>query len=71
MDVRLSKGFSVNFWGQYFALNNQLSLPKSEVSVEDLLLQQRAILTNYQYNGGIEISYTFGSIFNHVVNFRT
>jgi hypothetical protein len=35
-----------------------------------VLTQQRALQTSYQYNAFVGLSYTFGSIFNSVVNPR-
>ena len=49
---------------------NQINLPKGEASVEDLLLRQRQISTSFQNRISMGISYTFGSIFNNIVNNR-
>lgn len=70
INLRLTKGLSFSISGRYEAIHDQLSLPKSDVSIEDLLLQQRALETSYRYQLGVGLSYTFGSIYNTVVNSR-
>jgi hypothetical protein len=70
MSVRLFKGFSVNFSGQISSIHDQIYLPKAGASAEEILLQQRQMSTSYSYYGSIGISYTFGSIYNNVVNPR-
>jgi hypothetical protein len=69
-NVRIVPGLSVNFSGNYSIIHDQLYLPKGNLSREDVLLQQSQLATGYRgylYGG---ISYTFGSVFNDVVNPR-
>jgi len=68
--VRLVKGLSVNFFGNYSRVRDQLSLAKGNVSEEELLLRLRQLKTNYRYFIFTRLSYTFGSIFNNIVNPR-
>ena len=68
--VRLFKGLSVSFNGNFSSIHNQLSLPKRGATQEEVLLQQRSLATNFSYFGFVSINYTFGSIFNNVVNQR-
>ena len=70
LSVRLFRGMSLNFSGSVERINDQLSLPRGEASVEDILLQRRQLATNYLVEGRVGLSYTFGSIFNNVVNTR-
>jgi hypothetical protein len=69
-NVRLFKGFSVNFFGSYSKVRDQLHLPKGAATPEEVLLRQRELNTGYRYWGGAGVSYSFGSIFNNVVNPR-
>ena len=69
-DIRLFRGFSVNFGGDYSRIRDQLALRKEEASDEDLLLQRQQLRTNYRYGFNMGVSYSFGSIFNNVVNPR-
>lgn len=70
LNVRLFRGFSVNFGGGYNWIRDQLYIPKGGGDQIDVLLRRRALLTGYEYFGHFGVSYTFGSIFNNVVNPR-
>ena len=68
MDVRLFKGFSVGFNGSVSRRRDQLSLRRGEATSEEILVRQRELATDYAFDFGFGISYSFGSIFNSVVN---
>jgi hypothetical protein len=70
LDVRLFKGFSVNAYLGVSLLRDQLYLAKGELSDEDILVRRRQLASSYSYFAGVGISYSFGSIFNNVVNPR-
>lgn len=70
LSVRLFQGFSVRFGGEYSWIHDQVYLPKGERDQADVLLRRRALLTGYEYNLFFGFTYTFGSIFNNVVNPR-
>jgi len=70
LSVRLFRGLSLTFRGSVERINDQLSLPRGGVSVEEVLLQRRQLATDYEVEGRIGLSYTFGSIYNNVVNTR-
>ena len=70
LSVRLFRGFSVRFGGSYSWIHDQVYLPKGERDQADVLLRRRALLTGYEYNAFFGFRYTFGSIFNNVVNPR-
>jgi hypothetical protein len=69
-DVRLFKGFSFNVFGEYSRIRDQISLVKGDASTEDVLLRLRQLSSGYSYFMGFGVSYSFGSIFNTVVNPR-
>jgi hypothetical protein len=69
-DVRLFKGFSFNLFGDYEKINDQIGLRKEAASTADVLLRQQQLATGYSYFVAFGISYSFGSIFNSVVNTR-
>lgn len=69
-DVKLFKGFSLNFYGEYARVHDQLALAAGDLTPEEVLLQLRQRKTDYNYWGGFGVSYSFGSIFNNVVNPR-
>lgn len=70
MNVRLFKGLSLNIFGSFSMPRNQIGLVKSEATAEDVLLRQHELETQYSYYTSIGLSYTFGSIYNNVVNPR-
>ena len=68
--LRLFKGFNLNLSGSFSSIHNQLYLARSGATPEEVLLQQRRLQTNYSYFVFTGISYTFGSVFNSIVNPR-
>jgi len=69
-DVRLFKGFSFNLFAEYARIKDQIALRKGTASTEDVLLRLRQLATDYSYFYGFGISYSFGSIFDNIVNPR-
>ncbi len=70
ISLRLFKGFSLYIYGGYEAIHDQLSLPKSDATEAQIYLQRRQLETQYSYWGQIGFGYTFGSIYNNIVNPR-
>lgn len=70
INIRVFKGLSVRLGGSVSLIHDQISLPKAGATLEEILLQQRQLATQYSYWGNFGISYTFGSIYNNVVNPR-
>lgn len=68
--LRIFKGFNLNLSGDYSISGNQINLPAGDVSLEELLLQQQQLASGYEYSLNMGISYSFGSIYNTVVNPR-
>src|SRR3954464_15444017 len=69
-EIRVFKGFSVDFFGEFSRTRDQIYLPRGQASTEDILLRQRQLATGYQYFMNFGLSYSFGSIFNNIVNTR-
>ena len=69
-NVRLFKGFSFNMFTELSRTRDQIFLPRGEASTEEILVRQRQLATGYQYFVNFGISYSFGSIFNNIVNPR-
>ncbi|MFO7890286.1 MAG: hypothetical protein R6V04_08085 [bacterium] len=70
LSIRIFKGFSVDLWGHFSAIHDQLYLANTEVALEDILLNRRELETGYSFNFRIGFSYKFGSIYNNIVNPR-
>lgn len=68
--LRLGSGVALNFGGVFERINDQIALPRRNVSIEDILLAQRRLATSYRSALNLSVSYTFGSIFANVVNPR-
>lgn len=73
LNVRVTRGLSVNMSGNYQIINDQLSLelprgvdPNDPASI--IAGVQRP--TSYSYSFSFGLSYTFGSIYNNIVNPR-
>jgi hypothetical protein len=70
VSLRIFKGLSLRIDGGVAYINDQLNLRKGDVSEAERLLKLTELATNYRFEGGIELTYTFGSIYNNVVNPR-
>jgi len=70
ISFRIFKGFSVELYGGYSFIHNQLNIAKNDATLEEILLQQRSFATSFSYWSSFGISYTFGSIYNNIVNPR-
>lgn len=69
-DLRLVKGLSISAYGSISRIRDQLYLPKGEATPEEVLVRQRQLATSYRYYFSIGFTYSFGSIYNNVVNTR-
>jgi len=67
---RIFKGLSLNFMSRYNITHNQVNISGEGFTVEQILLRQKQELSGYNYYTSIGFSYTFGSMFNPVVNPR-
>ena len=70
MSVRIVKGLSVSAEIDASRIRDQISLPSRGATPEEVLLRLRRLLSGYQYDFQVSLTYTFGSIFSSVVNPR-
>jgi hypothetical protein len=68
--LRLVQGLSLNVDARVSRVHDRLSLPLRGATPEEVLLKQRQVATGYEYRTWVGITYSFGSIFNNVVNPR-
>ena len=68
--VRVLKGFSVRFSGDLQFIRDQINLPAGDASLEDVLLQQKQIATDFDLGFSVGLTYTFGSAYNNIINTR-
>ncbi len=68
--LRIIKGLSLSLNGEVGYINNQLNLRKGMLTEAERLLRLKQQATNYNIGGSVGLTYTFGSIYNNVVNPR-
>ncbi|MDR8394296.1 hypothetical protein NC796_24320 [Aliifodinibius sp. S!AR15-10] len=70
LDFRIYRGLSFYISGEYAWINDQLSIPAGEITDQEQLLNLREQATSYSYEVRIGLEFSFGSIYNNVVNPR-
>jgi len=68
--LRIFRGLELNVFGSFARIKDQFGLPAEGLSDEEILLQRRALETDYRYSTNFSLSYRFGSKFANVVNPR-
>lgn len=67
ISTRLFKGFNLAVWGNYSFVHDQINIRKGDISVDQLLVQNKELLSSFNFNLGIGMSYRFGSKNNNQV----
>jgi len=70
LQLRLFSGFSLNLFGSVSRVHDQLNLPLSGASQEEVLLRRKELATTYSYFVSFGLSYTFGAVYTNIVNPR-
>ena len=70
LSLRLFKGVSIYLAGSFNRLNDQFDLVRGDASLEQILLRRRNLATDYEFDVDVGLNFTFGSIYNNVVNTR-
>jgi len=70
LDLRIAKGLTLSFMGSGSMVHDQLGLVKEDLPLDQILLQRKELATQFQYFTSFGFTYTFGSIYNNVVNPR-
>lgn len=70
VEVRLFRGFTFDVGGEVSRIRDQIYLPAGGATLEEILVLRRQLATGYRYTLNWGVSYTFGSIYNNVVNPR-
>lgn len=58
VDIRLEK------------IHDQIYLPKGDLTIDEILLRRKQLATTYDIRYRLGVRFTFGSIYNNVVNRR-
>lgn len=69
-EIRLFRGLSLDVQGNAARVKDQIYQPLEDIPLEDILLRRRELGTDYEYGVEIGFNFTFGSVFNNVVNPR-
>lgn len=70
VSIRLTRGLEWNVGGNISRIRDQIYLPLADLSDEDILLGRRQLPTDSRLSINTGFSFTFGSIYNNVVNNR-
>ena len=70
LDIRLFRGFFLRFDADSSLIRDQIYLPRRDATDAEILVRQRQLATDYEWQFRIGFTYSFGSIFNNVVNSR-
>lgn len=70
LSLRIVKGLSYNLSGGASFIRDQIGLPKRGATEEEILLQKKALKSNYNSYLNFGLSYRFGSMYNNIVNPR-
>ena len=69
-DIRISSGLDFNFDTRVQSIHDQIYLPRGDATLDEILLKRRQIATSYYLWFRVGFRYTFGSIYNNVINER-
>ena len=70
LSLRLARGLELNLGSNAARIKDQIYLSGAGIPEDEILLHRRALGTDYEVGLGFSLSFTFGSIFNNVVNPR-
>jgi len=69
-NLRIAKGLDLNTNGYYGIQHDQINIAAGNLTLEQTLLAQKQLQSGYQYYFSVGLSYSFGSIYNSIVNPR-
>lgn len=70
ISLKIIKGFSVVAFLSVERLRDQVYLPEEGATLEEILLKRKKLATDYELYWRFGLQYSFGSIYNNVVNRR-
>jgi hypothetical protein len=70
LEIRLFRGFNLDIRGSFARVKDQIYLPIADIDDIDRLTGRVELGTDYEYSVRAGFSFTFGSVFNNVVNPR-
>jgi hypothetical protein len=70
LSFRITRGLDLNLNGSASSVRDQINIPLSDISDEDILLGRQNLPSNYQYSARAGLSYRWGSSITNIVNTR-
>ena len=70
LNFRVFRGLSLGISSGYEAIRDQIFLARRGATTEEVFLQRKTLATDFRFYSQLGLSFTFGSIFNNVVNPR-
>ncbi len=70
MEIRIVRGLNLDIRGSVARIKDQIYLSREEVPDEEVLLRRKELGKDYEFSVDVGLSFTFGSVFNNVVNPR-
>ena len=70
VEYHILRGLSFDVYAGISRIRDQIYLPKGGATDAEVLVARRQLETDLSFRGGIQLRYTFGSIYNNVVNSR-
>jgi len=70
IQLRLYKGLNFRVSGSYAITHDKINIAAGGASLEEILLRQKELLSSYNFFASVGLSYSFGSIYNTIVNPR-
>ena len=64
IDIRLFRGFFLRIDADSSLIRDQIYLPRRDATDAEILVRQRQLATDYEWQFRIGFTYSFGSIFN-------
>jgi hypothetical protein len=70
LSFRISSGLELVLDSRLESIHDQIYLPKGDATIDEILLRRRQLATTYDVRFEIGFRYTFGSIYNNIINER-
>lgn len=71
VEIRLVQGLSLDIRGNVARIKDQIYVaPDEDITDEEILLERTELGTDFEYSVDVGLSFTFGSVFNNIVNPR-
>jgi hypothetical protein len=70
LGFRISSGWEFILESKMESIQDQIYLPKGDASIDEILLKRRQLATTYDLALSLGFRYTFGSIYNNIINRR-